>query len=387
MVNNNNKLTNKEALILDLINSGEYTIEDIVKEYKSSKSIIYRHIRNLTKKGWEIDTKEIGSKKTRDVKPKGSKTTLNKWRYHALEFEVRPFRISDRYYKLMKKNGNHSLTLGNWKYCMYYKKIILWLEAGKDFEHPNKDVAIRMCTFDFNRVLTKLQKHIGVDVFKDRKMNIRMLKQHLAYTDAPEFEAITQTHMQIYGEDGKVFMVYDKSKGGQEREYVHSQKAIDDSDHIEPFFDEWGDDNIKDHINDIRNNKPLTLTNMQKKIFQYFNLMTKNQSILTKNVAQYTEQINIHIPALHKIGTSAETLGSNTNELTQVIKKMQKQSVQSNDFFNEIGITNRINKNKLDNIKNKIHKKTDVLQYRNEINKLNASELSELSQWIINKYD
>jgi hypothetical protein len=170
----------------------------------------------------------------------------------------------------MKEKGNRALQFGVWKISLYYKKVIIWLEAGIDFCFKDKNEAIREAQNSFNSAIIKMQEDLGFFVFKDRKANILLLKQHLANTYAPEAEVITEKQMfiQFKGEDNRVWLQYDRSKGIEEREYVHGLRAVDDSDTLEPY------------LNDLRENNPLTNSELASRISDTMVALDKITKIL-----------------------------------------------------------------------------------------------------------
>jgi hypothetical protein len=157
---------------------------------------------------------------------------------------------------------------------MYYKKIIIWLSANEEFSHEDKNEAIRKASLEFNKVLETLQDRLGFEAIKDKKHGIKLLKHHLAYTNAPEWEHVTEEKVFITykGEDGKIWLQYDRSKGVKEREYVHNETAVDDSDALEKFF------------TDFKDNRPPTNTEL-----------ATQQKWVVDVLARYATQMELHL--------------------------------------------------------------------------------------------
>lgn len=190
------------------------------------------------------------------------------WRYHALQFEIIPYYFTKKYYAIRKEIGNHSIPFGNWKISLYSKKVIMWLEKGEDFLHEDKHQALMEAAEDFNKTLALISKKYGFRVWKDKKANIRILKHHLALTDSPLSKAVKEDFVKIKGEDGKVWLILDQSKGLREHEYVHKDRLLDDSDILEPY------------LNDLRNNQPLTNSQIQSRLVDVVTALEKTQKAI-----------------------------------------------------------------------------------------------------------
>jgi biotin operon repressor len=114
-IGNNQKLTKKESEVLDLMNSNSYTKEDIANRLKISKSMLYRYMRKLNKKGWEISSGNERSQKRVHVSPKSKL-----WRYHNLHFVIKPYYFFPRYKKLI---GSMEIKHGSWLVSLHRNVI------------------------------------------------------------------------------------------------------------------------------------------------------------------------------------------------------------------------------------------------------------------------
>lgn len=281
--------------IIDYIKNGSNPAK-ICSDLDISKQNLNYYISPLKKQGlienigygvWKYHSeKEVkeGSKNLRGVHiPKPMSQESNKWRYHSLELEIRPYYFSKKYYKLLETRGGHSIKIGNWKYVLYYKKIIIWLEAFKDFESTNKEESIRFCNLDFNKILPKIENDTGAKIIKDRRSSIKLLKHHLAYTNAPEWEVVTEKDVFItFKDNGKVWLQYDRSKGINEREYV-SKECVDYS------------DNLERQLNELKKPETPTNTEMMKFLIQERTLFAKDlreHNKLLKNINKAANKLN-----------------------------------------------------------------------------------------------
>lgn len=267
-------LSQNQKDILGLLLEEGLTETQIATRRKVSKAAISKTISKLKAKGYIEAYKKGGLTSGGVVIPKGVNYEKEIWRYHALEFEVRPYYFTDHYYNVLKKKGNRALPYGKWKISLYYKKVMIWLDAGIDYAFKDKNEAIITAQNEFNDVLNKMAFDLGFYVFKDRKANILLLKQHLANTYAPEASIITEKQMfvQFRGEDNKVWLQYDQSKGFSEREYTHGLRAVDDSDTLEPY------------LNDLRDNNPLTNSQLTSRLSDVITAIEKLTQVVEKRL-------------------------------------------------------------------------------------------------------
>lgn len=247
---------------------------DAAKALNISHQAISKHVRKLRQQGEK-------PKVNRGLPPKGvwsgggglppSFPIENYWRYHALSLELRPYYVSKKYYTVLKSRGGQGIRLGDWTLVFYYKKVMVWLSAGVDFIDEEKENTIIKASQSLNVLLETLRDRYGFHVVKEGRHGVRLVNHHLAYTDAPEHDIVTKDKMfiQLRGDDGKVFMQYDRSKGVKEREYVHPQLAIDHADTIEPYF--------KDFLN-----QPLTNSQLTSRLNDVVTALDKVQEILSR---------------------------------------------------------------------------------------------------------
>lgn len=273
-INKIRPLSTRKQQILDLIRK-KYTIEKIAKVMNSDVSTIRKHIKEISKKGYRINIQPKGGHILQDAKNFDKIPTT--WRYHALEFEVKPYYKFPRYSTYRNKYGNRSIIMGKWKYDIYAEKVIVWLSAGKSFESEDKEKVVREAMQDFNKILAKIAERVGFQVWKNQKANIRLTNHHLSYKDAPEWDVVTKDRMYVIikGRDNKIWLAYDVSEGFRERETRHPDRAVDDADMLEEY------------LNDLRDQRPpkiSELTRLQGKNIEQLNILTSTVLSNTQTV-------------------------------------------------------------------------------------------------------
>jgi predicted XRE-type DNA-binding protein len=248
-------LTHKQRLVYDMYFNKKTKQKTIASRLQITQPAVAKHIRSIRKKLTKDQNITIPNNKGGAVTKYNLLKINNKWRYHALQFEVRPYYFTKKYYSILKSKGGHSTKLGVWKFVCYYKKVIIWLEAGKDFIHQDRNAAIMWANEDFNKALHKIAQQTGFRIFKEGRAGIKLLKHELAYQNAPEHDYVTQkdVYIKLHDSEGKVFLVYDRSKGIKEREYV-GKKTIDNADILELY------------LRDFIENKPLNNSQLSSRL-------------------------------------------------------------------------------------------------------------------------
>jgi len=226
----------------------------ISKKYGWSKSRISNHVKslkdqNLIKKigygVWEIVENMLPENKFKQGVPL-SPQVQKKWRFHNIHYVIEPFQFAPRYAQII----NSIIDWREWKAKFHKKTIEIQLRSKHDFIDVDKYKVIREADESFNRTLFELQNKYGFQAWKQGEANIKLVNQHLART--PSGIADTREgkeHLKIRSKDGKIFFLTDKSKSS-EHEYVNPTRAIVDSEKVEPY------------LNDFLENQPPTNTQL-----------------------------------------------------------------------------------------------------------------------------
>lgn len=258
-----------QSKVLNLLKQG-YKQVDIAKTLKISKPRVSLIVKQLKKKQLFFKEQIRGGVLT---KVNALQPSSNIWRYHALQLEVRPYYFTNKYYQLLKDRGGYTTKVDQWRYILYYKKIIVWLEAGEDFVSVQPSQSLAKAGVSFTNALKKIAHDCGFRFDKDRRHSVKLLKHHLAYTNCPEWQVITEqkVYVQFKLDDGVVFLQYDRSKGLGEREYIHSRQAVDHADIIEPY--------IKDFLN-----HPLTNSQLGSRLSDTITAIDKLRQVVEKYI-------------------------------------------------------------------------------------------------------
>ena len=287
------ELTRKQQQILNMYIVQGLSVKEIANRRGVSVQSIYKILKKLAEKGYVFRGLKGGfnlrgcthTQPPLQASTKNQEKTEKVWRYHALEFEVRPYYLTNKYFKILKERGNQAKVYGRWRYVLYYKKMIIWLIKGMDFVDSDKHRAIMKAQDSLNSLLTKLSHRLGFYWDKDNRISVKLLKHHLAYTNAPEKDVVTEKQIKIvYDDTGKIRMLYDYSKGIFEREFV-SKRAVDDSDQFDKY------------ILDFLDNDPPTNSQLAGHIMA-----------LAKNTDVYVENIKKHLKVLDDMSKTMKAI-------------------------------------------------------------------------------
>lgn len=239
-----NYLPPKQKQVYDLIVDEGLDRHAIHCRLRITERMVDYHKAALKKKGWlENDGIRPSLKGTPvNLNPiKKDRIIIKKWRYHKLHFVIKPYYFYPRYEKIQKEVGNYGINYGDWVIFLNADVVQVKLRAGVDFSNPDKWQCTNMAQESFERVMRNITNQYGFEIWKERNCNIRLVDQHLARNPSELANANEKirdgAYLQIRGHDGKVFFTLDKSKGA-EHEYVHPDRALSDSEKIEPHLND-----------------------------------------------------------------------------------------------------------------------------------------------------
>jgi len=229
----------------------------------------------------EVDQSTISRaiKKITKNKPMHKKVialTISKgklWRYHSLQFLIKPYYFYPKYDKIRKDRGNTWIYEKDYRVRLHDKSVEMTLRKGVDYANEDKFECIKESETAFNRTLNYIANKYGFEVWKEGRATIKLVKEHLAQTNSPLAKSRKGEYLQIKGIDGKVWFIIDKSKGGFEHEYIKANRVIDDSEQMEIYF------------NDLLYNSPPTNSELASYIKQSLEI----QSIYNANIKKHLE--------------------------------------------------------------------------------------------------
>ncbi len=311
------KLTPSEHDVLHKLTKEFLTINQIANSRGTSNKAVYKIKKNLKKKGCLDSTGNKGLKITPPVSMKGLKNhhiITKLWRYHALHFVIKPYYFYPRFHKIRTELGNYSIPHRDWTIKLHPDMIEMQLKPLVDFASPDKWDSTRKAEESFNRTLRELSNKFGFHVWKEGKANIRLVNHHLSKNPSEIANARDGAYLAIKGLDGKIWFTIDKSKGA-EHEYQHPDRALTDSEIIEP------------HFNDLLYNNPPVLS----EVWNVVAANTKNQEVFGSSIETYntsinslTEQMQLHLNVMHNINKGLQNMDSTVSAIKTALQPLKE---------------------------------------------------------------
>lgn len=256
------KPTKTEEEILHLLCDEHLIINQIAKKRKCTPRAIRKHVKNLKEKGLINRIYFTPSQNSMYPRCPPTKGTKHQIRFHAEEFNIKIIQKGDTYRKKSKKR---IVMDGNTVRC-YRNSIEIY--SGKSFFEETAQKATAEANKYWNRFITTLENDLDVILLKDRAQNIEVVKYHYAEIDnelAKEYE-IKNIKLEVRTtDDNKLWLLIDNSYNLHETEAVHPDTAKQDI------------ENVTEHFNDIRDNKPPTLSELTKLVTMLAAIVIKNQ--------------------------------------------------------------------------------------------------------------
>lgn len=278
----NHNLSPVEHEVMYLANVEGLTISQIATRRGTSRQAVEQALGRARKKGARYPSifgPCILPPPVSKCKVRNHKEVVKQWRYHALHFVIKPYYFFPRYEKICKEKGNYGINYREWVIKLHPTIVEIQLQSLEDFADPDKWQATRKAEESFNRTLREVSERYGFAVWKDKKVNIKLVNQELAQNPSEVANARKGEYLTIRGEDGKIWFKIDKSKGA-EHEYTHPRRALCDSEKIEPYFNDMLD-NQPLNLSQITNTVSITQNQIQEIAKALLNTNMQLQSILT----------------------------------------------------------------------------------------------------------
>lgn len=244
------KLTPTQAEVLFLHSVEFLTSEAIAFRRHTTVRAVNKTLARLKKIGALKGLGNLGSSKLGGVSQKRSSDEMF-WRLHNLHFVIKPFYFYPRYERMRDSLGGYSIEYRDWTVTFHEEVIEVREKKFHDFRDKDKFKSLAKGSDSFNRTLRELESKYGFIAGKEGKANIRLVDHHLAHVNSDFSKNVADDeHILIKGFDGKVWLCFDKSTGIKEEEYVHSKRAVSDSEIMSPMLNEVREHYIeyKEHL-------------------------------------------------------------------------------------------------------------------------------------------
>jgi len=326
-------LTKTEKEILHYLTNELLTPKQIATRRKCSKSAIYKHIRNLKKKGAINKNYQRVQNFERTLTPK------DRIRLHGLELNIKILYLDDRYKRYRSEKNGIYYHDGN-TILLYRNSLEVYLV--KSFFGETAQSATRKAFEYINRLLMFLENDLDVILVKARNNNVRLVNAHYSEVGNALAREVNDKSekIRVYArEDGKLWFMIDNSFNLHEAETVHPETAkVDMEEVVRPFFQDLRDQFLSE-------GRPVVFSDLKSLVAE----ILSNQKTFADNLASHVEAV--------------KSLSDMSKDIRSLVGGRKK--VKGLDWFY-----------------NNISSLEDVFKFENEIKSLSNKEKAELSKWI-----
>ncbi len=285
------KLSKVEIEVLHLLTKEFFTINQIAIRRKTGLSAIYKIRRKLIEKGALTINNQIGQNFQSTI----GKRTKKQIRLHGQEFNIQILFKDHRYSSISKKSNLLSID-GN---TVRLYKNSLEIYSGQSFYADDVQKATSSSMHYWSRFFTRVEHELNVIILKPRYQNIKLVNHHYSEiaNELSEEAERKGYKIRVYTtDDCKLWFTIDNSFNLHEAETIHPESAKQDMEEvIKPFF------------NDLRDNKPPTLSKIMELMHQHIEINKETASGLNSIVSFLESQIPKKISL--KMGKPPEYIG------------------------------------------------------------------------------
>lgn len=275
------KLTKTEKRILDMYLIKKLSIKDIANARGTRLSAVYKIIRKLIKKGHINPSKnKIGQKGYAYHHHHHQKVTRY-FRLHNIHLTMTPY----YFYKGFSKNIGAIFSIAQYTITVNSTNIEMQLKQKESYDSEILDNCFNDFRHDLERLIPRLENRLSCEIWKDDKLNIKLVNHHIAEVENGIAKADITKPLKIYGRDGRIWAVIDLSTRYPELETIDSVKAKDDM------------VMLQEYLNDLRYNSPPTNSQLLKQL-----------AVIAQNQAVYNENIRKHLAVLDKMGKTLDKI-------------------------------------------------------------------------------
>lgn len=227
------EITRAEGEVLHLLTNEFLTPKQISIRRKTSKSITYRIIRSLKKKG-------LIDKNLKRVHFFGIGSKPNMIRLHREEFNIKIIYKDYRYKKILEKSN--TLMIDGNTVRLYRNSIEIY--SGQMFLGETAHKATSRSIEYWDRFIKRLENDLKVILLKSRYQNIKRVTAHYGETNNELAEDTNKADkIKVFAnEDGKLWFLIDNSFNLNEAETVHPITSYGDMQNkVSPFFNDMRD--------------------------------------------------------------------------------------------------------------------------------------------------
>lgn len=192
------------------------------------------------------------------------------FRLHNIQMTIRILRKGDFYAKLLGRSN--AVEIGGCEVRLYKDTLDLYVLEGVDFRGFSINEAYFQAILFFKRVFCKLENRLHVMIEKDQYLNRKWVRQHLEVVNGALGQDASKNDFKLrfLADDGKTWLLADKSLNGRNHEYTHPISAKQDAEALEPYLD------------DMRLNSPLTNSQLTSRLNDVAGILEKFNAAFEK---------------------------------------------------------------------------------------------------------
>lgn len=244
-------LTKTEAEVFILLTKDFLTPTQVRIRRGISRQAIHIHIASLKRKGYLNSSLQDVKQNVKETRCTSQAKRV--FRLHGEEWNVKLIWKGEKYKRLINKSN--LLNIDGNTIRLFNESLEIY--SGHSYLNEDVNVCIRESLDYNNRLFTRLESDLGIVIVKDRKLNRKLVKAHIADLDneiAKDYVVTGDLLKVCTNDDGKLWFIGDFSLNRIEGEYIHPKTHKDDC------------NTVSDHLNDWRDNKPPVSSDIMKLI-------------------------------------------------------------------------------------------------------------------------
>ena len=203
------------------------------------------------------------------------------WRLHNIHLVIFPVHFYPRYYEKIKK----IFPLGKYTITINKKNIELQLQRKESYNSTEIEQTMRLFKIDLEKIIKSLEKELGCEIWKKGHMNIEMVNHHMAEYKNEIAILHSDKKLKVRGEDGKIWLLIDKSLKEPEIETVDPVEAYNDGKAIDRQF------------NAMRGPHTPTVQDLSSAIFQTLEITKLNAD----SINHFGTHLKSHVTAIQEL--------------------------------------------------------------------------------------
>lgn len=283
------RLSKEQEEILFLYTHEYMTVKAIANRRQKTQQAVYKILKKLKQKGLIGGVERGGLKqgvefggvaKQQDTSCQKNLIAKTKLlRLHNLQEDLKilpPIPVA--YLERLKRSNK--LSIDGFTVLLYKDNIQIYTQTQLSFVGYSTDECFLAAINDFARLYAKLENRLGVIIDKEGYLNHRWVRSHIAEVNNEIAMKANEDQERIVGiaEDGKEWLVTDRSFKQDELEFTHPQTNKQDADRV-----------LK-QLNSFRMHDPMTNTEIAARLSDTITAVERVVTAFENQTAIFNEQ-------------------------------------------------------------------------------------------------